>query len=149
MALKKLSFSVNIAASPEKVWRTLWEDASYRKWTSVFSEGSYAVSDWKEGSKILFLNPEGSGLASRINKLVPNELMSFQHLGEVKGGKEQPPGAASEAWTGAMENYYLQNNGNGTGLKVEMDVTEAHAAYFNDSFPRALQKVKELAEQGN
>ncbi|MGQ0827138.1 MAG: hypothetical protein ACT4ON_01960 [Bacteroidota bacterium] len=43
--MEKLQFTIDIKASREKVWKTLWEDTSYRKWTSAFSEGSYAVSD--------------------------------------------------------------------------------------------------------
>ena len=42
--MEKLHFSVNINASKEKVWQTLWDDTTYRKWTSAFSETSYAVS---------------------------------------------------------------------------------------------------------
>jgi hypothetical protein len=38
---------------------SMWDDSTYRQWTSAFSEGSHAVSDWKEGSKVLFLSPEG------------------------------------------------------------------------------------------
>src|SRR4051794_34232958 len=59
--MKKEKFSINIKASAKKVWQVLWSDATYRQWTSAFSEGSYAVSDWKQGSKIQFLSPNGDG----------------------------------------------------------------------------------------
>src|SRR6188508_3009161 len=88
--MKKANFTVKINAPKEKVWEVLWNDKTYREWTSVFSEGSYAVSDWKEGSKVQFLGPEGGGMFSKIAKLVPNEYMSFEHLGELKDGQEQP-----------------------------------------------------------
>ena len=55
--MKKLQFSIEINAPKEKVWDTLWQDENYRKWTSVFIEGSFAESDWKEGGKIHFLTP--------------------------------------------------------------------------------------------
>ena len=45
--MKKLQFSIEINAPKEKVWDTLWQDENYRKWTSVFMEGSFAESDWK------------------------------------------------------------------------------------------------------
>lgn len=75
---------------PKKIWNVLWTDATYRMWTSAFCEGSYAVSDWKEGSKILFLSPDGGGMSSIIAKNIPNEFMSFKHLTEVKNNEEQP-----------------------------------------------------------
>jgi len=41
--MKKIQFSTEINAPKEKVWNVLWDDATYRKWVSVFSEGSKAV----------------------------------------------------------------------------------------------------------
>ncbi len=66
--MKTLHFSIKIKAPREKVWQILWEDATYRQWTSVFNESSYAVSDWEEGSKIQFLSADGSGMYSLIDK---------------------------------------------------------------------------------
>jgi hypothetical protein len=142
----KLKFSTDIKSPKDKVWSTLWDDKTYRSWTSAYSEGSYAVSDWNEGSKILFLSPEGEGMFSMIAKKTPNEYMSFKHLGVVKEGKEQPSDAETEKWAGAMENYTLKDIDGGTQLTVEMDITEDHATYFSEAFPKALNKVKELAE---
>ncbi len=82
--MQKINFSTSINASKEKVWKTLWDDSSYRKWTSVFSESSHAVTDWKEGSKVLFLDGKGSGMVSKIEINRPNEHMSFKYMGEVK-----------------------------------------------------------------
>src|SRR5687767_8929825 len=136
MALKKLEFRIVIAAPKEKVWRVLWQDETYRLWTRVFSEGSHAVSDWKEGSKILFLGPEGSGMYSRIEKMVPNEKMFFTHLGEVKDGKEQPESPETGSWAGAQENYTLQDQAGSTVLQVSIDVTGDHTDFFKQTFPK-------------
>lgn len=142
----KLKFSIDIKSPKNKVWNTLWDDKSYRSWTSVFSEGSYAVSSWNEGDKILFLAPDGGGMFSTIATKKPNEFMSFKHLGVVKDGKEQPVDEETEKWSGAMENYILKDKNGQTELTVEMDITEDHAAYFNETFPKALEKVKTLSE---
>src|SRR5688572_17172115 len=53
--MQRLTFSTTINAPKEKIWKTMLDDASYRQWTSAFHEGSYAVTDWKVGSKALFL----------------------------------------------------------------------------------------------
>ncbi len=144
--MKKLNFSTTINAPKERVWNILWDDATYRQWAAPFHEGSHAVSDWKEGSKILFLGPEGSGMTSRIARLIPNEFMSFEHLGEVKNGVEDFATAQEKGWAWGCENYSLRENGSGTELLVELDSDGNYDEYFNGAFPKALQKVKELAE---
>ena len=101
-------FKRTIAAPPEKVWSTLWDDATYREWTSVFAEGSRAETDWKKGSKVLFLDGKGSGMVSTILENKPNEFMSFKHLGIVKDGVEDTTSAETEEWANAVESYTLK-----------------------------------------
>jgi len=144
--MKNLNFSINIKSPKEKVWSVLWDDLTYRKWTSVFSPGSYAVSDWKEGSKVMFLSPNGEGMFSNIARLIPNELMSFKHLGTVKDGKEQPESEETKKWSGAMESYSVKETNGITELSVTMDVTEDFESYFRETFPKALGVVKDLSE---
>lgn len=144
--MQKLNFSVAIHAPVEKVWWTLWNDPSYRQWASVFYEGSFAVSDWKQGSKVHFLSPEGGGMFSVIDEMIPNEVMTFRHLGFVKDFMEQPVDEATTQWSGAIEKYVLTQNNGLTTLRVELDTVESHADYFQDSFPKSLERVKQLAE---
>jgi hypothetical protein len=144
--MQKLKFKIAIDASEKKVWDTLWSDSTYGKWTSAFTEGSYVVTDWKEGSKISFFSPSGDGLHSVIEKLERNRRMVFRHLGMVKDGKELPPDPKSEDWSGARESYTLIKDNQLTILEVDLDAREADAEYFNRTFPVALLKVKNLAE---
>lgn len=143
----KMSFSVQINAPREKVWDILWDDQGYREWTRVFHEGSYAETDWNEGSDVRFLTPEGMGMYSTIARKIPNEFMSFRHIGEVKDGVNQPLDEKTKSWSGAMEDYRLKEVDGGTELTAEVDMDEQHAEYFKDAFPKALDKVKQLAEQ--
>ena len=145
--MEKSNFSIRINAPKEKVWKTLWDDSTYRQWTSPFMEGSYAVTDnWKEGSKVLFLAPGGSGMVSTVAANRPNEFMSFKHLGEVKDGVEDTTSEKVKAWAGAHENYTLKETGGVTELVVEMDMTDDFKDYFTKTWPVALEKVKELSE---
>ncbi|MFC5271978.1 SRPBCC domain-containing protein [Adhaeribacter terreus] len=145
--MKNLNFSIQINAPKEKVWETLWNDATYREWTHVFSPGSHAVTDWQEGSKVQFLGGEGnSGMYSQIHKMVPNQVMEIKHIGEVKDGVEQPADPET-SWYGAMENYYLTEGNGQTELKVTLDTEESHTDYFQEAFPKALAIVKEIAER--
>lgn len=146
--MEKLNFAISINAPKEKVWNILWDDASYRKWTSAFTADSYAETDnWKEGSKVLFLDGKGNGMVSMVAVNKPNEYMSFKHLGEVKNGVEDTTSDAVQQWSGAMENYTLLETASGTDLKVDMDITEDFKDYFLKTWPLALEKVKTLAEQ--
>ncbi len=145
--MEKQTFSIEINAPREKVWEALWEDNSYREWTSPFTEGSHAVTDWKKGSKVLFLDGKGSGMVSKIEENKPNEFMSFEHLGEVKDGVEDTESEKVKAWAGAHENYTLKTVNGKTELTVDMDLNEEWKEYFVNTWPKALDKLKELAEK--
>lgn len=145
--MEKVRFTTIINAPREKVWSVLWTDESYRAWTSVFSEGSQAETDWKKGSKVLFTDGKGSGMVSRIDDLIPNEFMSFQHLGELKNGVEDTTSERVQQWAGGRENYTLKSIGNTTELTTDLDMVAEFKDYFMDTFPKALAKVKELSEQ--
>lgn len=146
--MEKINFSTSINAPREKVWDVLWNDDSYRKWTSVFTEGSYAKTDnWKEGSKVLFLSPGGDGMVSKVASNKKNAFMSFEHLGVVKNGVEDTESESVKGWAGARENYTLTEEGGKTELMVDMESTDEFKDYFIKTFPVALEKVKELAEK--
>ncbi|WP_343696765.1 SRPBCC domain-containing protein [Flavobacterium sp.] len=144
--METLEFTVKIKAHPDKVWKVLWEDETYKKWTGAFCEGSYAESNWNEGDKIHFMSPGGEGMNSVIEKKIPNEYMAFKHVGEIKDFKEVPLNEETKTWTGAMETYRLIPEDEFTTLIANVDVIEKHIDYFKDAFPNALEAVKELSE---
>ncbi|KAA2239441.1 SRPBCC domain-containing protein [Chitinophaga agrisoli] len=145
------TFKATINAPREKVWQTLWDDATYRAWTAAFAAGSWAKTDWKKGSKVLFLNQDEEGMVSRIEDNIPNEYMSIKHLGMVNKGVESFD--ENDGWSGALENYTLKAVNGQTELTVELStkngIPEEHKEYFIKTWPIALQKLKELAEQSN
>ncbi len=143
--MQKINFTIDIKAPKEKVWSVLFDDKTYRQWTSVFAEGSYAVTDWKEGSKTLFLAGD-SGMVSVIEKNIPNEFMSIKHLGTVTNGIEDTESEKVKEWSGAHENYTLKENDGVTTLSIEMDTADEHKDYFDKAWPAALEKVKQLSE---
>lgn len=141
--MTRLQFSIDIHAPRDRVWKVLWDDATFRDWTSVFAEGSYALTDWNEGSTIRFLDPNsGGGMSSIIAQKRPYEFMSFKHVAEIKDGQEQPPAE----WSGALENYTLREINGATTLVVDLDAAEEYREMFEERFPKALQRVKALAE---
>ncbi|MBI2690105.1 MAG: hypothetical protein HYX27_27685 [Acidobacteria bacterium] len=85
------TWSIEITAPKDKIWRTLWDDATYRQWTSAFSETSYAVTDWQQGSKVLFLDGQGQGMVSRIAETRPNEFLTSDAVEKWAGSYEPLP----------------------------------------------------------
>ncbi len=146
-SMEKLHFSIRIHAPKEKVWDTMLQDESYREWTSVFSEGSYYEGSWEEGSKILFLNPTGSGMVSRVVQNRPYEFVSVEHLGFVKDGVEDLDSEEVKAMAGAHENYTFRETEGITEVSVDTDTNDEYKAMFEDIWPKALLKLKELAEK--
>ncbi len=147
--MKKLEFNINIDAYPEKVWKTLWDQDTYRIWTSPFSEGSYYKTDnFTEGNKIHFLTPDGDGMYSIIDRIEPNSHLTFRHIGTIQNFEELPISQGSGAWTNALETYTLRTTGNGsTQLQVAVDIVDEYIDTMNNTFPIALKKLKQLVEQ--
>ena len=142
-----MTFENTINAPKEKVWQILWNDATYRQWTTPFCEGSYAETDnWKEGSKVLFLSPGGSGMVSKVAVNKYAEFMSFEHLGEVKDGVEDTTSDRVLHWAGAHENYTLTETDGVTKLLVALDANDEFKAYFEKTWPLAMENIIALAE---
>ena len=139
--MKTLKFSIEINAPKTRVWEVLWNDESYKKWTSVFSSSSHAVSDWQEDSEILFIDDNEDGLVAIIQKKMLNEQMTFRYLGEMKEGKE-----IVNEWAGAIEDYRVSEKNGKTELNIEMDVTEEYEGFFEDKFIKAMDIIKDLSE---
>lgn len=147
--MEKNEYRITINATREKVWNTLWNDDTYRAWTAPFAEGSNARTDWKKGSKVLFLDNNNEGMVSTIAENRPNEYMSIRHLGIVKNGVEDYDSEESKKWGNSFENYTLKFVNGGTELVVDMSsdsIPEEYKDYFAQTWPKALNKLKELAE---
>lgn len=144
--MNNVNHTITINAPASKVWDVLWQDESYRKWTSVFGEGGSTRSDWKEGSSIHFCDAQGSGMFSVIQTLDAPRTMIFKHLGMLHEGKEVPPTPETEAWFGHTEEYYLNEESGVTTLSLSMFSPENYLEMFNTSFVKGLAIVKELSE---
>ncbi len=142
----KIHFSTTINAPKEKVWKILLDDSTYRQWVAAFMEGSYAETTWEEGSKALFLNEERSGMTSRITEHIPNRIIVIEHRGVVNEGIENFENEAALQWRGTREIYRVEETGERTHLVIDQDVTSEYKDYFEEAWPKALQKVKVLSE---
>lgn len=144
--MEKLYFKIEIDATKEKVWDVVLGETTYPQWTAAFAEGSSVVTNWQKGSRALFLNAEGKGMVSEIAEHIPNEYLSIKHLGFYDNGVEDLESEEVKKWNGAHENYKLSSLEGKSIFSVEMDTNEEYKSYFLETWPKALNKVKELAE---
>lgn len=144
---QQLHFHITINAPRHIVWNVMLAPDTYRDWTTAFCEGSYYEGSWEQGSRIRFLSPDGDGMSAEIAESRPHEFISIRHLGYINKGVEDTTSDAIRQWAPAFENYRFTDNGNGTNLQVEQDVTAEFEAYMKEAWPRALQRLKALCEQ--
>jgi uncharacterized protein YndB with AHSA1/START domain len=146
-----LHFEVTINAPVNKVYETMLNDNTYRQWTSEFNETSHYKGSWDKGEKIYFIgtdeNGAQGGMVSRISENTPNRFVSIEHLGILKGEEEITSGSEVDSWNGAFENYTFNSEDGRTRLMVDMDTNEAFKSYFEDTWPKALNKLKLICEK--
>lgn len=151
--MKKIQFKKEINASAKTVYETmlgLKDVKTYEQWTAEFNPTSTYEGNWEKGSKILFVgtdkNGKRGGMISEVADHIPNQFVSIRHYGMLDGEKEITEGSDVEAWAGSLENYAFHEHNGVTTVTVEMDTAEGFDDYFNNTWPKALNKLKELAE---
>lgn len=152
--MQKSQYKIFINAPKEKVWHTMLDKETYTDWTKVFSPDSTPTpyrGSWDQGSKIVFAGPgeDGKGemgMVARIKENRPYEFLSIEHYGILKDGKEITEGPEVDAWIPAYENYTFNEKDGGTEVVVDMDQADEYKEMFDEMWPKALERLKELAE---
>lgn len=152
--MQKIQFQVNIHAPASKVYDVmlgLSNKTTYEQWTAMFNPTSTYKGSWEQGSKMLFIgvdeNGKQGGMVSEIEVLEPAVFVSIRHYGILDGDVELTSGEMVEQWAGSHENYLFREEQGITTVTVEMDIVETYLDYFNSTYPAALNKLKEVAEQ--
>jgi len=151
--MKKLQFDISIHAPVSAVYNVMLgisSKSTYEQWTAMFNPTSTYEGNWEKGSKMLFIGVdekgEKGGIVSKIAENIPHQFVSIQHYGLVNAGKEITEGAEVEKWANGFENYSFEENNEVTTVKVEIDATEEFIDFMNETYPKALKKLKELCE---
>jgi uncharacterized protein YndB with AHSA1/START domain len=144
--MEKIKFSIAINANAQRVWDVLWGKTTYSQWTAGFGEGGSVVTDWKEGSRVLFLGGENEGMASEIVAITPGQYVSFQHHAAYKNGVVDAEAPEMQGWIGTHENYTLEEDGEQTLLTLDQEIPADQVDGFTVFWESALSKIKELAE---
>lgn len=151
--MKKLQFKTDIKASAKKVYNTMLgidNIKTYEQWTAEFNPTSTYEGNWDKGSKIYFVgtdeNGKRGGMVSEIADNVPYKFVSIRHYGILDGKNEITEGPDVEKWAGGLENYSFEEHNGVTTVTIESDVDEDYLDYFNTTWSKALNKLKELSE---
>ena len=149
----KLNFQTEIQAPIAKVFDSMLgisDKKTYELWTAEFNPTSTYEGDWKKGSKMYFFgvdeNGEKGGMVSIIAENKPHEFVSIQHIGLYQNGKEVMEGPEVEKWANGFENYSFKEENGITQVQVELDSNEDFSEYMNETYPLALDKLKEICE---
>jgi uncharacterized protein YndB with AHSA1/START domain len=143
-------FETWINASPQKVYTQMIDKTSYEKWTSVFSPGSTYEGSWEKCARIIFLGQgedgQAGGMVSKIRDNIPFRYISIEHLGIIKDGQEIFSGEEADELKGATENYLFEPYNRGTLLSVDMDANDRYRDFFAETWPKALEILKDICE---
>ncbi|MBP6219387.1 MAG: SRPBCC domain-containing protein [Oligoflexales bacterium] len=146
-----LRFSVNIHASAQTVYQRMLDQKYYREWTKVFNPESHYVGIWEKRSMLRFIGVDGKGhkggMVSRVRENIPGKFVSIEHLGLLKGEKEILSGSEVDSWAGSLENYKFTSDGTKTILDVYLDSNQEFSSYFLETWPKALDRLKEICEK--
>lgn len=141
--MKEMQFRVEINTPKERVWDTLWQDETFRQWAGIIDPGTHIVGELKEGTEVQFVSGNGYGVTSLVAKLVANEFLLLRHLADTQDeGKRE----REKEWTGGEESYTLAEKDAITTLTAIFDVPPEMEEYFTINYPKALGRVKVLAE---
>lgn len=151
--MQKKRYTKSIHAPADTAYRTMLgldDISTYQKWTKLFNPTSTYEGSWDKGSKIRFIGTDEEdnrgGMVSEIADHISNEFVAIRHTGVLKDDEVVTEGSEIEKWAGRHENYYLKEYNGSTTVTVETDVSADYLDYFNETRPKALDKLKSIAE---
>jgi uncharacterized protein YndB with AHSA1/START domain len=142
MAAKLTSkITVQIKAEPAKVWEALTKPELIKQ----YFFGTEAVSDWKEGSPLIFKGEwQGKSYEDKgiILKIETNKLLRYNYWSSMSGTKDIPENYANITYELARENE-------GTSLAISQDniASEEIKEHSQQNWKMVLDGLKKLVEK--
>lgn len=151
--MKTKTYKININAPAGKVYNIMLgldNKETYEAWTALFNPTSTYEGSWDKGSKMMFIGSDEQGnkggMIAEIAENMPNKFISIKHYGIIENNQEIIDGPKVEKWAGSMENYSFSEVDGLTTITVEVDTNEEYSSYFDETWPKALDRLKELLE---
>ena len=85
-------------------------------------------------------------MTSVIAENKPYEYISIKHLGYIKDGVEDMESPEIKSWAPAYENYAISENNGVSEVKVDIEVPPEWEEYMQQTWPKALTKLKSICE---
>ena len=146
--MKKLEFKIDITASKQKVWDTMFNPETYKEWVNVSWPGSYYEGNWKQGENLRFISPGQGGTLATLAECRPYEFILAKHIAVINAdGTEDRDSEIARGWIGTTESYTFTEDNGKTELKTEMNTSPEWEKMFTDGWPKALAKLKEICER--
>jgi hypothetical protein len=144
--MKDLSYSIDIAAPVARVWDCMFDPIAYRDWTRAFAETSYFEGSWQAGARLRFLDASGCGMEAVVDQREEHQRLWLRLVGEISQGR--PVADSPLAAAPAHERYeFSARPDGGTHLVVKLQAwNDGFLAFLEDSWPKALQRLKTLSE---
>jgi uncharacterized protein YndB with AHSA1/START domain len=146
--MKRLEFTTDIAADKKKVWNTMLNPETYKQWVDVAWPGSYFEGLWAKGEQIRFISPGQGGTLAELKEQKPYETILAEQVAVINpDGSEDRESKIAKGWIGTTERYTFNEQNGKTNLVVEINTPPSWAEMFEDGWPKALAKLKEMCER--
>ncbi|WP_229206818.1 DinB family protein [Dyadobacter crusticola] len=147
MNTKRIEESILIQAPDYRIWQVITDKRYNGEWLVVFGMGNIAESDWQQGSKALFMDESGNGLAGTVDVSRPFEEIRIVYNGIVTKGVEDYESDIAKQMRNFDEVYLLSREGDSVRMRVFCDMDEVYFDDLTQAWKKALEKIKELAEK--
>ncbi|MDA9129043.1 hypothetical protein N9J72_01030 [Candidatus Gracilibacteria bacterium] len=143
--MKTLSYSVEVEAPVESLWKCIVDQEKYKIWIKAFSENSYMKGKWGLGETVYFLDDNMGGTKAEITQFEEFKLIEATHTAMVtKEGTEETTGDMTEKWIGTKESYIFETTDTGSKMTLKVTTHEDFVEMFESASPKAMENIRSL-----
>jgi len=136
-----ISKNATINATAGAVWKVLL--APNGNWANAFGDGSYAKTDWKQGSAIVWTDPNGSiGARGFIDNLDENNKLVLSYFDDVDPSPGEEPGEYKEIFT-----IEKASDSSVKLTAVSGPLSKKYVKPHSEMWEKAVNVIKSLAEE--
>jgi hypothetical protein len=82
-----------------------------------------------------------------VEETRPGEFISLRYVGQIVNGADDTTSDEAKKFIGTHENYSFSEDAGVTTVDVVLDSEDDFAAMFDEAWPVALAKLKEITEE--
>ena len=146
--MKTLKHSINISASPEEIWNAIFSPDCFKKWGAEFGPDPNFSGTWEEGTEMHFYDSDHNGMVALVEKCDLHKTLVLRYVACLAGGKKDVAAIEKMDWKDHLEKYLIEEKENGCTLQIESDTGDEFVEAFTAAWPRALNRIKDMAEAG-